>query len=94
MGRKNRRTQKEKIDYSLVSQKKADWCISNGYKVYVVGVDKVPYNKWNKVFTTFRIVIKIGSQKKTSKKVYTEIGASNKIWEIYGWLYNKHADGR
>jgi len=41
---------KEKIDYSLVSQKKAAWCINNGYKIYPVGVDKV-----KNVFTSFNI---------------------------------------
>jgi len=92
MGRKTRRTQKEKIDYSLVSQKKAAWCIDNGYKVYPVGVDKVKHNPWNDIYTTFRIIIQRGVNMKPSKEIYTKIGASNKIWEIYGWLYDKHAD--
>lgn len=78
---------KEKIDYSLVSQKKASWCINNGYKIYPVGVDKV-----KNVFTSFNIIIQRGAHKKRSNKVYTKIGVSNKIWEIYNFLYDKHAD--
>jgi len=92
MGKKIRRKHKEQIDYSLINQKNADWCINNGYRVYVIGVDSVPYNKKNKLFTTFNIVIQRGVEYKTSSGIYTKIGASNKIWEIYGWLYDKHAD--
>jgi hypothetical protein len=87
MGRKNRRTQKEKIDYSLVSQKKAAWCIDNGYKIY-----PVPAGKCFGRCTEFYVIVQRGVQKEKSKKVYTDIGVANKTWELYNFFYDKHAD--
>lgn len=87
MGRKNRRTQKEKIDYSIVSQKKAAWCIDNGYKIY-----PIPSGKCLGRCTEFYVVVQRGVHKKKSKEVYTDIGVANKTWELYNFFYDKHAD--
>ena len=87
MGRKNIRTQKEKIDYSLVSQKKAAWCIDNGYKIY-----PIPAGKCFGRCTEFYVIVQRGVQKEKSKKVYTDIGVANKTWELYNFFYDKHAD--
>lgn len=83
---------KEEINYEVVNQKAASWCIEYGYRVYLRGVDKKPYNKRNNIFTTFKVVVQAGSKEKVSEETYSKIGASNRVWEIYQLLYDKHAN--
>jgi len=87
-----RKKVKEEINYNVVNQKAASWCIKYGYRVYLRGVDKKAYNKRNNIFTTFKVVVQAGSKEKVSEETYSKIGASNRVWEIYQMLYDKHAD--
>ena len=38
----------------------------------------------------FKVTVEKGGQKKSTKKIYTQTEASNKVWRLYEYFYNKH----
>jgi hypothetical protein len=78
------------VDYSVINQEAAKWCISRGYKIYPVPVEFKELKYKQQLGVKFRLVVEFGGDKKVGSKLYEDIEWSNAIWSVYSYLYNKH----
>jgi len=75
---------KRKIKTRVVYDPKIiSWCINKGYKLY-----PVPEGK------EYRIVLEYKGMKKKSELLYNKKKWSERIWEVYGLIYNKECLGK
>lgn len=72
MARKRKTKPRVRYDLKIIS-----WCMNNGYKLY-------PVPEGN----NFRIVLEYKGSKKKSELVYTKKKWSERIWEVYGLIYD------
>mgnify|MGYP006431956757 FL=1 len=78
------------VDYSVVNQEAAKWCMDRGYKIYPIPVEFKNLNERTKKGIKFKLVVEFGGAKKVGTKLYTDVEWSNAIWSVYSYLYNKH----
>ncbi len=72
--------------------KAASWCLRNGYKIYLDPIFPCTGKRFGRstVCVDFKVTVEKGGQKKSTKKIYTQTEASNKVWRLYEYFYNKH----
>ena len=70
----------------------ASWCLRNGYKIYLDPIFPCTGKRFGRstVCVDFKVTVEKGGQKKSTKKIYTQTEASNKVWRLYEYFYNKH----
>ena len=73
MARKRKTKPRVRYDLKIIS-----WCMNNGYKLY-------PVPEGNQ----YRIVLEYKGMKKKSELLYTKKQWSERIWEVYGLIYDK-----
>jgi hypothetical protein len=73
MARKRKIKPRIRYDLKIIS-----WCMDNGYKLY-----PVPEGK------QYRVVLEYKGMKKKSELLYTKKQWSERIWEVYGLIYDK-----
>ena len=78
------------VDYSVVNQEAAKWCMDRGYKIYPIPVEFKELKYKQRLGVKFRLVVEFGGDKKVGSKLYEDIEWSNAIWSVYSYLYNKH----
>ena len=78
------------VDYSVVNQEAAKWCMDRGYKIYPIPVEFKDLKYKQRLGVKFRLVVEFGGDKKVGSKLYEDIEWSNAIWSVYSYLYNKH----
>lgn len=79
------------VDYSVINQEAAKWCIDRGYKIYPIPVEFKDLKYKQRLGVKFKLVVEFGGDKKVGSKLYEDIEWSNAIWSVYSYLYNKHA---
>jgi hypothetical protein len=78
------------VDYSVVNQEAAKWCMDRGYKIYPIPVEFKELKYKQRLGVKFRLVVEFAGDKKVGSKLYEDIEWSNAIWSVYSYLYNKH----
>ena len=65
-----------------IKYKAQSWCIQNGFKIYIK-----PFKNNYRV----KVVVELNGVRQISPNFYnTQTEASDKIWELYVYLYHKH----
>ena len=78
------------VDYSVINQEAAKWCMDRGYKIYPIPVEFKELKYKQRLGVKFRLVVEFAGDKKVGSKLYEDIEWSNAIWSVYSYLYNKH----